>query len=98
MQVAKGGKNAPAANTISAREAELAKREQELRRKEAALATSGGNVDHRLIANFPPCLPMVHHDIINDIPDYNKGIMRAYGAFTVFSRAFCCMYLLHCLA
>lgn len=77
MQGAKAGKKGPATKDISAREAELAKREQELRRKEAALATTGGTVDHRLVANFPPCLPMVHHDIINDIPDYNKGIMRA---------------------
>jgi hypothetical protein len=74
-----GGKVGPSpkGKDLAAREAELAKREQELRRKEAALATAGG-VDHRLIANFPPCLPMVHHDINNDVPDYNKGIMRAY--------------------
>jgi hypothetical protein len=68
------------AKDLAAREAELARREQELQRKEAALATAGGAVDPRLIANFPPCLPLVHHDINNDIPDYNKPIMRAYAS------------------
>lgn len=82
MQGFWGSKKAPASKDITAREAELEKREQELRRKEAALAASGGAVDHRVVANFPPCLPIVHHDIINDIPDYNKAITRAYGPHT----------------
>ena len=30
------------------------------------------------IKNFPPCCPVVHHDIANDIPDFNKNITRAY--------------------
>jgi hypothetical protein len=63
---------------VAAREAALAKREQEVKRREAALASRGAaGIDPMMIKNFPSCCPMVHHDIINDIPEYNKGIMRA---------------------
>jgi hypothetical protein len=51
---------------------------QEVARREAALAAQGaGTVDPMLIKNFPSCCPMVHHDIVNDIPEYNKAITRA---------------------
>lgn len=52
-----------------------------MKRREAALASRGAaGIDPMMIKNFPSCCPMVHHDIINDIPEFNKAIMRAYGS------------------
>lgn len=63
---------------LAAREQALAQREAEIRRKEIALARRGAaGIDPMLIKNFPPCCPVAHHDITNDIPDFNKNIMRA---------------------
>jgi secretory carrier-associated membrane protein len=71
---------APTDKNLAAREAALAKREADVRRREAALAQRGGAaIDPMLVKNFPSCCPMVHHDIANDIPSYNKNIMRAYA-------------------
>ena len=93
MQGIFGGKKAPAGKDLTAREAELDRRERELKRKEAALAANGGTVDHRAVANFPPCMPLVHHDIINDIPDYNKAITRACGPASVVMFEYACSML-----
>ena len=77
-----GSKSASGAKDTAAREAALAKREQEVKRREAALASRGAaGIDPMLVKNFPSCCPMVHHDIVNDIPEYNKGIMRACAPF-----------------
>lgn len=73
-----GLKGAANAKDTASREAALAKREQEVKRREAALASRGAaGIDPMMIKNFPSCCPMVHHDIINDIPEYNKAITRA---------------------
>ncbi|XP_024982954.1 secretory carrier-associated membrane protein 4-like [Cynara cardunculus var. scolymus] len=50
---------------LEAKEAELNKREQILRRKEEALAKSGAVIEDK---NWPPFYPIVRHDIAGDIP------------------------------
>lgn len=50
---------------LKAREAELARREQEIKRKEDAIARAGITLE---VKNWPSCLPIIHHDIANDIP------------------------------
>ena len=73
-----GAGSASSAKDTAAREAALAKREQEVKRREAALASRGAaGIDPMMVKNFPSCCPVVHHDIVNDIPEYNKAIMRA---------------------
>ena len=66
---------------IARKEAELAKREADLARREA-LARAGGTIDPFSIKNFPPCLPLLHHDISGDIPEGKRAVMRQ-GFFVV---------------
>lgn len=81
---------------MAAREQALAQREAEVRRREVALTRGGGaGVDPMLIKNFPPCCPIVHHDIANDIPDFNKNITRAYAATPAVYPSHCNAYMMY---
>lgn len=62
---------------LQAKEAELRRREQEVKRREDALAGAGIVVEDR---NWPPCLPIIHHDIANEIPIHLQRMQ--YVAFT----------------
>ncbi|KAK4400985.1 Secretory carrier-associated membrane protein 4 [Sesamum angolense] len=46
-------------------EADLSRREREIKRREDAVAGAGVPVDDK---NWPPCFPIIHHDIANEIP------------------------------
>ncbi|CAL5344918.1 unnamed protein product [Camellia sinensis] len=50
---------------LQAKESELRKREQEVKRREDAAARAGIVVEDK---NWPPFLPIIHHDIANEIP------------------------------
>ncbi|THU65160.1 hypothetical protein C4D60_Mb05t00740 [Musa balbisiana] len=50
---------------LEIREAELKKREQALRQREEAAARAGIVSEDR---NWPPCCPIIHHDIASEIP------------------------------
>ncbi|KAK6919005.1 SCAMP protein, partial [Dillenia turbinata] len=62
---------------LQAKEAELKKREQELKRKEDAISRAGIVLEDR---NWPPFLPIIHHDIANEIPLHLQKLQ--YVAFT----------------
>ncbi|CAO1946202.1 unnamed protein product [Urochloa humidicola] len=49
---------------LQAKEAELNKRERELKRKEEAAARAGIVIEDK---NWPPFMPIIHHDISNEI-------------------------------
>ncbi|KAK4345031.1 hypothetical protein RND71_035207 [Anisodus tanguticus] len=56
---------------LNAREADLRRREAEVKRIEEALAGAGVVIEER---NWPPCLPIIHHDIANEIPIHLQKI------------------------
>ncbi|XP_065876043.1 secretory carrier-associated membrane protein 1 [Euphorbia lathyris] len=62
---------------LQAKEAELKKREQELKRKEDAIARAGIVLEDK---NWPPFLPIIHHDIAAEIPLHLQKMQ--YVAFT----------------
>ncbi|KAI5072719.1 hypothetical protein GOP47_0012825 [Adiantum capillus-veneris] len=61
---------------LEAREAELRRREQELKRREDAAAKAGIVIEER---NWPPFFPIIHHDIVREIPSHLQRIQ--YFAF-----------------
>ncbi|KAG8080083.1 hypothetical protein GUJ93_ZPchr0007g3118 [Zizania palustris] len=64
---------------LQAREAELNKREKELKRREEAAARAGIVIEEK---NWPPFLPLIHHDIANEIPSHLQRMQ--YVAFASF--------------
>ncbi|KAJ7968486.1 Secretory carrier-associated membrane protein [Quillaja saponaria] len=62
---------------LQAKEAELNRREQVVRRKEEAAARAGIVLEEK---NWPPFVPIIHHDIANEIPIYLQRLQ--YVAFT----------------
>ncbi|ESR60558.1 hypothetical protein CICLE_v10017555mg, partial [Citrus x clementina] len=62
---------------LKAREADLKRREQELKRREEAIARAGVLMEEK---NWPPFLPIIHHDITNEIPIHLQKML--YIAFT----------------
>ncbi|KAL3697038.1 hypothetical protein R1sor_011114 [Riccia sorocarpa] len=64
---------------LKQREDELRKREQELKRREEAAAKAGIVIEDK---NWPPFLPILHHDIPRDIPVHLQRMMYyAYGSW-----------------
>ncbi|KAK9714742.1 hypothetical protein RND81_06G116400 [Saponaria officinalis] len=61
---------------LKAKETELRKREEALKRKEEAAQRAGIVVDKK---NWPPFLPIIHHDIGNEIPIHLQRV--CYTAF-----------------
>lgn len=70
-----GGAAAGGGGDLAAREAQLARREAELSRREAQLASataqSGG-----VIKNWPSCCPFIYHNIREQIPAWNRSMVR----------------------
>ncbi|KAL9669655.1 hypothetical protein QQ045_007202 [Rhodiola kirilowii] len=62
---------------LQAKEAELKKREQDVKRKEDAAARAGIVIEEK---NWPPFMPIIHHDIANEIPIHLQRMQ--YVAFT----------------
>jgi len=71
---------------LQAKEAELRRREQEVKRKEDAAARAGIVLEEK---NWPPFLPIIHHDIANDIPIYLQKLQ--YTAFSTFLGLVLCL-------
>ncbi|KAJ3117300.1 Secretory carrier-associated membrane protein 5 [Phlyctochytrium bullatum] len=81
----------PTGNTasLSAREAEIERREAELRHREARLAEKESNLSDYNPPNWPPCRPLVYHDIQNDIPEGGRWLVkRLYMGFYLSSVAY----------
>ncbi|XP_051129736.1 secretory carrier-associated membrane protein 1-like isoform X2 [Andrographis paniculata] len=71
---------------LRAREAELNKWEQELKRREDAIKRSGGLGEKK---NWPPFFPLIHNDIANEIPVHLQRMQ--YVAFTTFLGLILCL-------
>ncbi|GKU95869.1 hypothetical protein SLEP1_g9171 [Rubroshorea leprosula] len=61
---------------LAAWEADLKRREQEIKRREDAVAKTGVTPDNK---NWPPFFPIIHHDIANEIPVHAQRLQ--YLAF-----------------
>ncbi|MQM03533.1 hypothetical protein Taro_036318 [Colocasia esculenta] len=61
---------------LQAKEAELKRREEELKRREEAAARAGIVIEEK---NWPPFFPLIHHDIVNEIPIHLQRLQ--YFAF-----------------
>nr|XP_043631520.1 secretory carrier-associated membrane protein 1-like isoform X2 [Erigeron canadensis] len=71
---------------LKAKATELKRREQDLKRKEDAIARSGIVLEEK---NWPPFLPIIHHDITNEIPIHLQKLQ--YVAFTSFLGVVACL-------
>ncbi|XP_015694908.1 putative secretory carrier-associated membrane protein 1 isoform X2 [Oryza brachyantha] len=71
---------------LQAREAELNKREKELKRREEAATRAGIVIEEK---NWPPFMPLIHHDITNEIPSHLQRTQ--YVAFASFIGLVCCL-------
>lgn len=72
---------------LQAKEAELRKREEEVKRKEEAAARAGIVIEQK---NWPPFLPIIHHDIANEIPIHLQRLQ--YVAFTTLLGLVLCLF------
>ena len=70
-KAAKGDKQA-----VAEREKELNKKEKELNKKERDLERRDSQADPLRVNNWPPCYPVLHHDIRKDIPEGKRNITR----------------------
>lgn len=71
-----GSLNGSNGRDLASWEAELKRREQEIRRREETLTNAGVPVDDK---NWPPFFPIIHHDIPNEIPIHAQRLQ--YLAF-----------------
>ncbi|KIZ03332.1 hypothetical protein MNEG_4620 [Monoraphidium neglectum] len=81
-----GGGGGAGGGNLAQREAELARREAELARREAALAQIAENSKPSVSAwaggarspltNFPPFCPFMYHSISEQIPAWNRSMIR----------------------
>ncbi|XP_020405322.1 secretory carrier-associated membrane protein 2 isoform X1 [Zea mays] len=72
---------------LQAKEAELNKRERELKRKEEAAARAGIVIEDK---NWPPFMPIIHHDISNEIPIHLQRMQ--YLAFSSLLGLTACLF------
>ncbi|KAJ3125074.1 hypothetical protein HK100_011006 [Physocladia obscura] len=64
------------AKVLAEREAELAKREALLNKREEKLIQKEATIDGFKPPNFPPCKPLVYHDIEAEIPEEGKWLVK----------------------
>ncbi|XP_020576624.1 secretory carrier-associated membrane protein 2-like [Phalaenopsis equestris] len=72
---------------LQAKEAELRRREQEVKRKEDAAARAGVVLEEK---NWPPFLPIIHHDIAKEIPVHVQRMQ--YLAFASLLGLVACLF------
>ncbi|KAF6163193.1 hypothetical protein GIB67_025057 [Kingdonia uniflora] len=72
---------------LQAKETELKKREQDIKRREDAAARAGIVIEEK---NWPPFLPIIHHDIANEIPIHLQRLQ--YAAFTTLLGLVVCLF------
>ncbi|XP_062207074.1 secretory carrier-associated membrane protein 2-like [Phragmites australis] len=72
---------------LRAKEAELNKRERELKRREEAADRAGIVIEEK---NWPPFLPIIHHDISNEIPIHLQRMQ--YLAFSSLLGLTACLF------
>ncbi|KAK8453810.1 hypothetical protein SEVIR_5G344500v4 [Setaria viridis] len=72
---------------LQAKEAELNKRERELKRKEEAASRAGIVIEDK---NWPPFMPIIHHDISNEIPVHLQRMQ--YLAFSSLLGLTACLF------
>ncbi|KNA26133.1 hypothetical protein SOVF_000240 [Spinacia oleracea] len=73
---------------LQAKEAELRKKEQDLKRREDAISRAGIVIEEK---NWPPFLPIIHHDIANEIPVHLQKLQ--YVAFSTYlGLVFCLLW------
>ncbi|KAF8029869.1 hypothetical protein BT93_E2325 [Corymbia citriodora subsp. variegata] len=72
---------------LQAKESELKRREQDVRRREEAAARAGIVLEEK---NWPPFLPIIHHDIANEIPIHLQRLQ--YVAFSTFLGLVLCLF------
>lgn len=63
-------------NELSAWEADLRRKELDIKRREDAVSSAGVPTDDK---NWPPFFPIIHHDIANEIPVHAQRLQ--YSAF-----------------
>ncbi|KAM0014659.1 hypothetical protein Hdeb2414_s0034g00726321 [Helianthus debilis subsp. tardiflorus] len=71
---------------LDAKEIELNQREEELKKKEDAITRARIGVEEK---NWPPFLPLIHHDILNEIPIHLQRTQ--YVAFTTLLGVVVCL-------
>jgi len=76
---------------LNKREAALVKKEAELKKMERELMEAGGYKKK----NFPICMPLWHHDIVGEIPEKSRRVVREmYICWWMF--VFCMSYQIFC--
>ncbi|KAI8612758.1 scamp family-domain-containing protein [Chytriomyces sp. MP71] len=70
---------------LATREAELVRREAALNQREKQLDVREASMGDYNPPNFPPCKPMVYHDIEKDIPDEGKPLVKRLYLAWIFS-------------
>ncbi|MFS8006327.1 hypothetical protein Hanom_Chr14g01247911 [Helianthus anomalus] len=71
---------------LDAKEIELNQREEELKKKEDAITRARIGVEEK---NWPPFFPLIHHDILNEIPIHLQRTQ--YVAFTTLLGVVVCL-------
>ncbi|CAN4076325.1 unnamed protein product [Withania somnifera] len=67
-------------------EADLQRRERDIKRREDAVAGAGVPTDNR---NWPPFFPIIHHDIANEIPAHSQRLQYCCLVFNVLAVTIC---------
>ncbi|XP_024018891.1 secretory carrier-associated membrane protein 3 [Morus notabilis] len=71
---------------LQAKEAELRRREEDIKRREEAAARAGIVLEEK---NWPPFFPIIHHDIVKDIPIHLQKVQ--YIAFSTWLGLILCL-------
>ncbi|KAJ3025272.1 UNVERIFIED_CONTAM: hypothetical protein HDU68_007317 [Siphonaria sp. JEL0065] len=74
-----------AEKTLAEREAELNRREAMLSKREQQVEKKESTMEGYNPPNFPPCKPLVYHDIEKDIPEEGKWLVKRLYYAWIFS-------------
>ncbi|CAL5436232.1 unnamed protein product [Camellia sinensis] len=74
---------------LAAWEADLKRREREIKRREDTVSSAGVPSDDK---NWPPCFPIIHHDIGNEIPVHAQKLQYlAFASWLVLQGIVLCL-------